>query len=66
MSFREDEEMVRYVREQGRNPSEVAREAFEREVARMRRLAALDQLQDAPVPGAGDAAKDVRALRDDR
>lgn len=36
VSFREDEEALRFVREQGLKPSEVAKKAFEEEVERMR------------------------------
>ena len=35
VSFRQDEEAIRFVREQGLNPHELARGAFERELARL-------------------------------
>lgn len=67
VSFREDEEALRYVREQGLNPSEVAKEAFEKEIQHLRTLGALEWLRQNPLPSLGRRAEDlIRETRDER
>lgn len=66
VSFREDEEALRFIREQGLNPSEVAKEAFEAYIKRLQRRQALDWIREHQIEGPGDAAQEIRELRDTR
>ena len=65
VQFREDEDVIAYVEGLGLNPNEVAREAFEREVRRLRAEAKVKKLRSFKIRLApGEAARLVREDRD--
>lgn len=66
VSFREDEEILNYIRQQGLNPSEVAKEALEKEVQRIRAMGALEWLKQNPMPLGEPAEAIIRKMRDER
>ncbi len=67
VQFREDAETVAFVEKLGLNPNEVAREAFEAEVRRLRAKAKFAKLRSFNVKLApGEAARLVREDRDSR
>jgi hypothetical protein len=66
VQFREDEDVVEYVASIGLNPNEVAREAFEREVRRLKAEQKVKKLRTFKVKLApGEAAKLARQARDE-
>jgi len=65
VQFREDEDVIAYVEGLGLNPNEVAREAFEREVRRLRAEAKVKKLRSFNIRlEPGEAARLVREDRD--
>lgn len=67
VQFREDEETINFLRGLGLKPSEIAREAFEREVRRLRAEQHARELEAFKVTlPPGLAARAVRESRDER
>lgn len=67
VQFREDEDTLAFVASLGLNPNEVAREAFVKEVRRLRAEAKVKKLRSFGLHlGKAGVAKDIRELRDSR
>lgn len=67
VQFREDEETLAFVTSLGLNPNEVAREAFVKEVRRLRAEAKVKKLRSFDLHlGKESSAKYIRELRDSR
>lgn len=64
VSFREDEAILAELEAKGMKPGEVAKQAFEREIARLRRLEAIAYFKENPLPGDVDAEAAIREIRD--
>lgn len=65
VQFREDEGIIAFVEKLGLNPNEVAREAFEREVRRLKAEEKVKKLRSYTIRLApGEAARLVREDRD--
>lgn len=67
VQFREDEETLAFVASLGLNPNELAREAFVKEVRRLRAEAKARKLRSYGIRFGGvSAAQDIREMRDSR
>lgn len=67
VQFREDEDVIAFVESLGLNANDVAREAFEREVRRLKAEAKVKKLRSFNIRLGGEsAAKLVREERDRR
>ncbi len=67
VQFREDEETLAFIASLGLNPNEVAREAFVKEVRRLRAEAKATKLRSYAIRFGGvSAARDTREMRDSR
>ncbi|HLE98140.1 MAG TPA: hypothetical protein VI997_12280 [Candidatus Thermoplasmatota archaeon] len=66
VQFREDEATVAFVASLGLNPNEVAREAFEREVRRLRMRRKWEKLRSLDIRLTGSVVDDIREMRDSR
>lgn len=66
MQFREDEDVVAFVQEQGLNPNELARRLFEAEVRRMRARDRMDRLRERDIRLPRRAAEAIREDRERR
>lgn len=65
VQFREDEEVIAFIEKLGLNANEVAREAFEREVRRLKAEEKVKKLRSYKIRLApGEAARLVREDRD--
>lgn len=64
IQFREDEELLAYVQSKGLNPNEVAREAFEAEVRRMKADDKYDRLAKLGLRFSKDPTESVREDRE--
>lgn len=67
VQFREDEETLAFVTSLGLNPNEVAREAFVKEVRRLRAEAKARKLRSFGIRLGGEStASEIRKMRDSR
>ncbi len=63
VQFREDDDLVDYVRELGLNANDVAKRAFEQEVRRMKAREAREKLRRLNIRRI-DGAREIRRIRD--
>lgn len=66
VQFREDEEVVAYVESQGYNPNELARQAFEEAVRRLRAEERSRRLREADIKLPRSTAEAIREDREGR
>lgn len=67
VQFREDEDTVAYVESKGIKPSALAKEAFEKEVRRLRAKDHEEFLKNLKLKAqSGDATRAVREMREER